>query len=556
VQESDYSQNLQSASGFNFEFNDKAQGKAKVIARKRPTKTTAETSSSANSNFKLISEEKSVKAPKVDKKKKTQDDSVTLDQVLEKNEKEGRKEEFIKPLGVVDFTEEPSRKKKKKKSDKPAVDYAKVPDKKKQDQLPLEKKKRQKVKFSKVSNPFPNQPSKNPEAQAKNPEVQEKAPKVESPEKKKHKKAKAAVAAAEVQSENSSVFTEKSVDSLNIHPFSIKNMKEVLNFHKLTHVQSKAIPLALEGKDVLIRSCTGTGKTLTYALPIVERLHKITPKISRSQGIHALVIVPTRELCVQVYELFLKLVKPFTWIVPGYLSGGEKRKTEKARLRNGITILVSTPGRLCDHLMHTESMKLDNVQCFVLDEADRLLELGYENDVKKVTDTIIEHSKKANKDIQKVLLSATLTAKVKQLAGLTLENPAYVDNENVDTIMDSMNQIETDENITIPSGVLQKYFMVPPQSRFVVLCSLLVQQMAHGARKILIFFPTQHVVDYHYDILVEFLTQSFTKKERTMKSYLNNDNDDDDDIDEMQEESDEEETDVGNIWLPNVTLFK
>ncbi|KAG5682710.1 hypothetical protein PVAND_012044 [Polypedilum vanderplanki] len=554
--ESTYTQNYHAASGFSFEFNDKSQVKAKVVARKRPNKTetiTKEDNKSVNSDFKLINngdEQKDLSETKnvAKKKKKTQEDSVTIDEILKKENKQSE----IKQLGVVDFTivesNRNAKKKKKKNDNKPTIDYAKVPDKKKPEELEKKKQKKQKTKFSKVTNPYPNEPSKNPE-------ISNTSSNIKSPEKKKEKKKQTAVTATEVQSENSSVFTGKSVDSLNIHPFSIKNLKEVLNFHKLTHVQSKSIPLVLENKDVLIRSCTGTGKTLCYALPIVEKLQKITPKISRSQGIHALIIVPTRELCVQTYELFVKLVKPFTWIVPGYLSGGEKRKTEKARLRNGITILVTTPGRLCDHLMHTESMKLENVQSFVLDEADRLLELGYENDVKKVTDTIMEHSKKSHKDIQKILLSATLTAKVKQLAGLTLENPAYVDNENVDTITDSMNQTETDENITIPSGILQKYFIMPPRMRFVVLCSLLVQQMAHGARKILIFFPTQHVVDYHYDILVEFLTQSFTKKEKTMKSYLNNDEEDIDAMLEEQEESDDE-ADEGNIWLPNVTLFK
>lgn len=292
---------------------------------------------------------------------------------------------------------------------------------------------------------------------------------------------------------------------------------------------------------------------MSYALPIVEKLHNIQPRLTRSQGIHALVIVPTRELAVQTYELFLKLVKPFQWIVPGYLSGGEKRKAEKSRLSKGITILISTPGRICDHLMHTESMKFDKIQVFALDEADRLLELGYENDVKKVVGTIAEQNKDS-RNIQKILLSATLTSKVKKLAGLTLTDPVYVDNDSVDTIKNSMLDTETDDNIVIPTGIDQKFFMLPPKLRFVVLCSLLVQKMSYGARKILIFFPTQHVVDFHYDIMVEFLTQPFKKKEKSAQSYLN---DNDDDIDGMlQEQEGSEDEDESNIWLPNVTLFK
>lgn len=516
-----------------------------MLGKKRPVKLKSETkaTTSSSSNFKLIKDdEKTSETPQKKKKEKVEKTpAMTVEEMFSKDV------ELPKELPVFDFNDEPkaSSKKNKKNRDKrneklSTIDYVK--EAQKMPELKPERKK-QKAKFSKVSNPFPNDKSRSVEAS--------KTPKKSSP-----KKEKAANSSSlEVQSQNTSVFTAESVDSLKIHPHSIKNLKEVLNFHKLTHVQQRSIPPALESKDLLIRSATGSGKTLTYALPIVERLQKMQPKIHRSHGIHALVIVPTRELCIQTYELFVKLVKPFMWIVPGYLSGGEKRKTEKARLRNGITILISTPGRLCDHLMHTESMKFDKVETFVLDEADRLLELGYENDVKKVVDTIAEHSKNANKEIQKILLSATLTAKVKQLAGLTLKNPIYVDNEGSDTIKDAMENSEIDENITIPSGIEQKYFILPARLRFSVLCSLLVQQMTtNNARKILIFFPTQHVVDYHYDILVEFLTQPFTKKAKTAQSYLNDDDEDIDGMLEAQEESDDE--DEGNIWLPNVTLFK
>ena len=74
-------------------------------------------------------------------------------------------------------------------------------------------------------------------------------------------------------------------------------------------------------------------------------------------------------------------MQPFTWIVPGYLIGGEKRKSEKARLRKGCTVLVATPGRLLDHIKHTEVLRLDTVKTFVLDEADRMLDMGYEKDI-------------------------------------------------------------------------------------------------------------------------------------------------------------------------------
>lgn len=498
-------------------------------------------------SFKLIEE----KPPKIEDeevtRKKNQikklaeqytDPLELLSQVL----KEQRKEEKIasslpatsnypKPLPTVDFGDEKPKKKLKSFEKTAPTEQAPFDPSKK-----VEKVKKKKIKFSKVSNPFPNDPTKKPTAVKSEPKPSE------------------SLKTKPVNSENS-VFTTDTVDELKIHPHAIKNLKDVLNFSKLTHVQQKSIPAALEGQDLLIKSPTGSGKTLSYALPIVDKLCKIEPKITRQDGIYALIIVPTRELVIQTYELFLKLVKPFQWIVPGYLSGGEKRKAEKARLRKGVTILISTPGRICDHLLHTEALKFDKVCVFALDEADRLLELGYENDVKKVVDTISEHSDKT-RNIQTILLSATLTSKVKQLAGLTLTDPVLVDNDSVNT--DGLDSLQTDDNITIPTGITQTYFMMPQKLRFVVLCSLLAHQFSHGAKKILIFLPTQHIVDYFYDILVEFLTQPFVKRERSAKSYLNETNDDDDDIDAMlkeQEESEDDEDDE-NIWISNVTIFK
>ena len=151
----------------------------------------------------------------------------------------------------------------------------------------------------------------------------------------------------------------------------------------MTEAQYSSIPLLLKRKDVLVKSQTGSGKTLAYAIPIVQTLQQISPKIDRTSGILALVIVPTRELVLQTYTWFVKILKPFTWVVASYLMGGEKKKSEKARIRKGVNILVSTPGRLLDHLSSTKNLNLGRLQWLVLDEADRLLDLGYEKDVAK-----------------------------------------------------------------------------------------------------------------------------------------------------------------------------
>jgi ATP-dependent RNA helicase DDX31/DBP7 len=105
-----------------------------------------------------------------------------------------------------------------------------------------------------------------------------------------------------------------------------------------------------------VKAKTGSGKTLAYLVPVVQLLYDM--RIKREEGAYALVLAPTRELCLQINEVLTKLVKPFHWLVPGTVLGGEKKKSEKARLRKGVTILVCTPGRLLDHLQTTKVLVL------------------------------------------------------------------------------------------------------------------------------------------------------------------------------------------------------
>uniref|UniRef100_A0A336M221 ATP-dependent RNA helicase n=1 Tax=Culicoides sonorensis TaxID=179676 RepID=A0A336M221_CULSO len=347
------------------------------------------------------------------------------------------------------------------------------------------------------------------------------------------------------------VFSGMKIEALSIHPHAIKNLHDILQFKELTKVQERTIPLALEGKDILIRSQTGSGKTLCYALPIVEMLSRIVPKLSRQDGVHALIVVPTRELALQSYELLVKLVKPFTWIVPGYFSGGEKRKSEKARLRNGINILVGTPGRLCDHLLHTEALKLNKVQYLVLDEADRLFELGYEKDVRNIVEVLRKHKNASDNEkvVQTILLSATLTSAVKELAGLTLTDPIFADcrdsgvvNANYDSIEDS-NEIDA---AIIPSTVTQTYIIVPPKLRLVTLSGLIAHEIDHRNNKIFIFMATQALVDYHYDIMVAVLARQKSEHESDSEKEL--------DEDEDMLPSDDEDVEDG--LLPGLKFFK
>ena len=146
--------------------------------------------------------------------------------------------------------------------------------------------------------------------------------------------------------------------------------------------------------------------------------------LTRADGCQALVIVPTRELAVQSYELLEKLCRCFNNLVTGILTGGEKKKSEKARLRKGVSILVTTPGRLLDHVRKTESLKLASVRWVVLDEADRMLELGYERDIQAVMAALREHH---NGERQTHHRPATLTKGIQQLSQVSLRHPTFVD---------------------------------------------------------------------------------------------------------------------------------
>ncbi|KAI9590059.1 hypothetical protein GQX74_008227 [Glossina fuscipes] len=364
------------------------------------------------------------------------------------------------------------------------------------------------------------------------------------------------------------IFSDCAVESLGLHPHAVKNLADLLSITKLTAVQNKTIPQALQGKDLLVRSQTGSGKTLAYALPVVEKLQAIRPKLTRECGIQAVIIVPTRELAIQTHELFQKLIKPYTWLVPGVLMGGERRKVEKARLRKGINILVGTPGRLVDHLLHTATFKMEKAKFLILDEADRLLEMGYERDVGQIVEAINkQREEKANEapnslePLQKMLLSATLTAAVKKLAGLTLQEAIFIDNCDEDSvncgstigggyskevIEAAANDVVDDGDdstgiLTIPENLKLQYVQVPVKLRLVILSGLLLHEYKGKDKfKALIFMSTMEMVNFHHDLLNEELTQKIL----------------DEDDDEVTENELSNEREVREPLLKGLRFFK
>ncbi|KAM6431064.1 ATP-dependent DNA helicase DDX31 isoform 1-T1 [Liasis olivaceus] len=304
------------------------------------------------------------------------------------------------------------------------------------------------------------------------------------------------------------VFTSDSFDQLDLHPHLISTITSCLKISSMTSVQKETIPTLLQGKDALVRSQTGSGKTLAYSIPLVQSLQKLEPKIKRSDGPYALILVPTRELVLQSFETLQKLLKPFTWIVPGVLMGGEKKKSEKARLRKGINILVATPGRLVDHIRSTQCIHFRCIRWLILDEADRILDLGFEKAVAAILNAVNAASPKR----QNVLLSATLTDGVSRLADISLQDPVCVsaaaeppgsnpplEKGYVQEAVGIPSAGEELGSFAVPEKLRQNVVMVPSKLRLVTLAAFIFGKFKFEKRhKMIVFFSSCEQVEFHY----------------------------------------------------------
>ncbi|VDK38112.1 unnamed protein product [Taenia asiatica] len=308
-----------------------------------------------------------------------------------------------------------------------------------------------------------------------------------------------------------SVFSETSWGSFgsqsNLHPHLISIIQKNFHFERPTSIQVSAMKHLLDGRDALIKAQTGSGKTVAYALPMIHNLIEAEPLISRSDGPKALVILPTRELATQTGLVMTQLCRACVRIVPGCLIGGAKRKGEKASLRKGLNIIVSTPRRLLDHLGKTAALSLKGLRWLVIDEADRLVELGFERDVRRIIERVTRETSREC-PVQTVLLSATLTPGVETLAGLALKNPVKCE------VADDANNYskETTEDrpvapFSVPSGLRHFLLVVPCKQRLVALVAFLLLKAKYNKRsgKLIVFFATQDCVDFHYRLFSETL---------------------------------------------------
>ncbi len=188
-------------------------------------------------------------------------------------------------------------------------------------------------------------------------------------------------------------------------------------FHRPTPIQANAIPPLLDGHDLLGIAQTGTGKTAAFALPILQHL-SATPGRARPFGTRALILAPTRELALQI-DAAIKVFGSGLRLATAVILGGVGRRPQEERMRRGPDIVVGTPGRIRD-LMNTRHLRLDEVTHFVLDEADRMLDLGFIRDIRRVVAALPAER-------QSMLFSATMPASVEQLARSFLSDPHRVE---------------------------------------------------------------------------------------------------------------------------------
>jgi len=190
-----------------------------------------------------------------------------------------------------------------------------------------------------------------------------------------------------------------------------------MGFTNLTKIQAASLPPLMRGKDLLGKAATGSGKSLSFLIPAVEMLYhaKFVPR----NGTGAIVLSPTRELALQLYQVVVELMKYFTQ-THGVVIGGANRKTEEGKLCKGVNLLVATPGRLLDHLHNTRGFVFKNLKLLVIDEADRIMQQGFEEEMHQIL-KLLPRSR------QTVLFSATMTDKVEDIARLSLTEPVFVD---------------------------------------------------------------------------------------------------------------------------------
>ena len=251
-------------------------------------------------------------------------------------------------------------------------------------------------------------------------------------------------------------------NNLGLIPLILKAVNEK-GYVDPSPIQEKAIPLILKRKDVLASAQTGTGKTAGFTLPLLQILAKNSN--SNHKKIRALILTPTRELAAQIYENVVEY-SVYLNLKSTVIFGGVNQKPQVSKIRNGIDVLIATPGRLLD-LENQKLLSLSNIEILVLDEADRMLDMGFQRDINKIMQLLPKRR-------QNLLFSATFSKEIKKLAKGILNDPAFV---------------ETSPENTTVEAIIQYVYKVDKSKK----TSLIIQLIKQGNwKQVLVFTRTKH----------------------------------------------------------------
>ncbi|KAI9789829.1 MAG: ATP-dependent RNA helicase dbp7 [Peltula sp. TS41687] len=314
-----------------------------------------------------------------------------------------------------------------------------------------------------------------------------------------------------------------------------------------TSIQKAAIPqLIRDDSDAFIQAETGSGKTLAYLLPILQRImhssngsattkkkkkkkKEAAGKIHRDSGLFAIILAPTRELCRQISTVLETLLRCAHWIVAGAVIGGEKKKSEKARMRKGLNILVATPGRLADHLDNTEVLDVSKVRWLVLDEGDRLTELGFEEQIKGIVTKLQERSSISESKPEDptglprrrvtILCSATMKMDVQRLGEISLQDAVYLKADPVkgDGLVTDAGDHEPKKDVfSAPAQLKQSFAVVSAKLRLVTLTAVLRRAFVRrgSVMKAIVFLSCADSVDYHFEVFTRLSNDDDSGKEK------------------------------------------
>ena len=327
-----------------------------------------------------------------------------------------------------------------------------------------------------------------------------------------------------------------------------------------TAIQKASIPqLVKDDSDAFIQAETGSGKTLAYLLPLVQRIMGLkdskfgesgtaAKSINRDSGLFAIVLAPTRELCKQISVVLENLLRSALWIVAGTVIGGEKKKSEKARLRKGLNILVATPGRLADHLDNTKVLDVSSVRWLVLDEGDRLMDMGFEEEIQGIVKKLDARQRPSSSVTGlpsrriTVLCSATLKLNVQRLGEISLKDAVHIKADPADEPEKPKDTNEDRSNTFVPAQLKQSYVVTAAKLRLVTLTALMKRTFARkgSVMKAIIFVSCADSVDFHFEVF-----------RRQINQEENKESDKESDSEEKQEgENEKEETSEDNEINP------